>query len=71
MLAALLRGVPALLGAGGTVNTTPTIDRGFMSLPAKAENVAVVRHALAGLAERMGMDEAVLADLRPSSPRSV
>ena len=29
-----------------------------MSLPAKAENVAVVRHALAGLAEQIGMDEA-------------
>lgn len=35
-----------------------------MSLPAKAENVAVVRHALAGLAERMGMDEAGIADLK-------
>jgi serine/threonine-protein kinase RsbW len=35
-----------------------------MSLPARAENVAVVRHALAGLAERMGMDEASLADLK-------
>jgi anti-sigma regulatory factor (Ser/Thr protein kinase) len=35
-----------------------------MSLPAKAENVAVVRHALAGLAERLGMDEASLADLK-------
>jgi len=35
-----------------------------MSLPAKAENVAVVRHALAGLAERLGMDEAGIADLK-------
>jgi serine/threonine-protein kinase RsbW len=35
-----------------------------MSLPAKAENVAVVRHALAGLAERLGMDEPSLADLK-------
>jgi serine/threonine-protein kinase RsbW len=35
-----------------------------MSLPARAENVAVVRHALAGLAERMGMEEASLADLK-------
>jgi serine/threonine-protein kinase RsbW len=34
-----------------------------MSLPAKAENVAVVRHALAGLAESIGMDEAGIADL--------
>lgn len=35
-----------------------------MTLPAKAENVAVVRHALAGLAEEIGMDEAGLADLK-------
>jgi serine/threonine-protein kinase RsbW len=35
-----------------------------MSLPAKAENVSVVRHALAGLAERLGMDEPSLADLK-------
>lgn len=35
-----------------------------MSLPARAENVAVVRHALAGFAERIGMDEASIADLK-------
>jgi anti-sigma regulatory factor (Ser/Thr protein kinase) len=35
-----------------------------MSLPAKAENVAVVRHAIAGLADRIGMDEASIADLK-------
>jgi Histidine kinase-like ATPase domain len=35
-----------------------------MSLPAKAENVVVVRHAIAGLAERIGMDEAAIADLK-------
>jgi serine/threonine-protein kinase RsbW len=35
-----------------------------MTLPAKAENVAVVRHALAGLAEEIGMDEAGVADLK-------
>ncbi len=35
-----------------------------MSLPARAENVAVVRHAIAGLAERIGMDEAGIADLK-------
>lgn len=35
-----------------------------MSLPARAENVAVVRHALAGLAERVGMEEAGVADLK-------
>lgn len=35
-----------------------------MSLPARAENVAVVRHALAGLAEQLGMDPATAADLK-------
>jgi len=35
-----------------------------MTLPARAENVAVVRHALAGLADRIGMDEAGIADLK-------
>jgi anti-sigma regulatory factor (Ser/Thr protein kinase) len=35
-----------------------------MSLPARAENVAVVRHALAGLAERIGMDDPGIADLK-------
>lgn len=35
-----------------------------MSLPARAENVAVVRHAMAGLAAQIGMDEAAIADLK-------
>ena len=35
-----------------------------MTLPAKAENVVVVRHALAGLATEIGMDEAGVADLK-------
>ncbi|HEY5976260.1 MAG TPA: ATP-binding protein [Solirubrobacterales bacterium] len=35
-----------------------------MSLPARAENVAVIRHALAGLAEQIGMDEPGVADLK-------
>jgi anti-sigma regulatory factor (Ser/Thr protein kinase) len=35
-----------------------------LTLPAKAENVAVVRHALAGLAEEIGMDEPAVADLK-------
>lgn len=35
-----------------------------MALPSRAENVAVVRHALAGLGERLGMDEAAIADLK-------
>lgn len=35
-----------------------------MSLPARAENVAVVRHALAGFGERLGMEEQSLGDLK-------
>lgn len=35
-----------------------------MVLPAKPENVAVIRHAIAGLAEEIGMDEPGLADLK-------
>jgi anti-sigma regulatory factor (Ser/Thr protein kinase) len=35
-----------------------------MALPARAENVAVVRHALAGLAEQIGMDAPGIADLK-------
>ncbi|MGC1852432.1 MAG: ATP-binding protein, partial [Solirubrobacterales bacterium] len=35
-----------------------------MVLPAKSENIAVIRHALAGLAEEIGMDEPGLADLK-------
>ncbi len=45
---------------------TTTDDRSGlqMSLPARAENVAVVRHALAGLADQIGMDETGIADLK-------
>jgi anti-sigma regulatory factor (Ser/Thr protein kinase) len=47
------------------VNTTTDDRPGLqISLPAKAENVAVVRHALAGLAYQIGMDEAGIADLK-------
>jgi serine/threonine-protein kinase RsbW len=35
-----------------------------LTLPARAENVAVVRHAVAGLAETLGMDEIGIADLK-------
>ena len=48
-------------------NTTATDERpkGLqIMLPARSENVAVVRHALAGLAEEIGMDEPGLADLK-------
>lgn len=36
----------------------------LITTPAKPENVAVVRHAVAGLAERMGMGEPTLGDLK-------
>jgi anti-sigma regulatory factor (Ser/Thr protein kinase) len=35
-----------------------------LTLPATSENVAVVRHAVAGLAETLGMDEVGIADLK-------
>jgi serine/threonine-protein kinase RsbW len=47
---------------GSTISEKP---KGLhMRLPARAENVAVVRHALAGMAEQIGMDEAGIADLK-------
>ena len=46
-------------------STTSEKPKGlYMRLPARAENVAVVRHALAGLAEQIGMDETGVADLK-------
>ena len=46
-------------------STTSEKPKGlYMRLPARAENVAVVRHALAGLAEQIGMDETGIADLK-------
>jgi len=46
-------------------STTPEKPTGLqMRLPARAENVSVVRHALAGLAEQIGMDEVGVADLK-------
>jgi anti-sigma regulatory factor (Ser/Thr protein kinase) len=50
------------MGNGSTTSEKP---KGLqMKLPAKAENVAVIRHALAGLAEQVGMDETGVADLK-------
>lgn len=46
-------------------STTTERPKGLqMRLPARAENVAAVRHALAGLAEQIGMDETGVADLK-------
>src|SRR3954462_13944528 len=35
-----------------------------LSVPSRSENVAVVRHAVAGLAEAVGMSETKIADLK-------
>jgi serine/threonine-protein kinase RsbW len=52
-------------GMARALNTTTDDRSGLqMSLPAQAENVAVVRHAIAGLGEQLGMDEASVADLK-------
>jgi serine/threonine-protein kinase RsbW len=65
MLAAISTRASQALGDWQNVNTNTEDRTGLMmSLPARAENVAVVRHALAGLAERIGMDEPGIADLK-------
>jgi anti-sigma regulatory factor (Ser/Thr protein kinase) len=57
--------VAARQSAISNVNATNEDRSGLeMSLPANAENVTVVRHALAGLAESIGMDEPGIADLK-------
>jgi serine/threonine-protein kinase RsbW len=59
---ALQREDEATMPNGSTTNEKPTGLQ--IRLSAEAENVAVVRHALAGLAEQIGMDEAGVADLK-------
>jgi anti-sigma regulatory factor (Ser/Thr protein kinase) len=43
------------------VTVTPDLE---LKLPARAENVAVVRHAFGGLAEVVDLDEQTLADIK-------
>jgi anti-sigma regulatory factor (Ser/Thr protein kinase) len=43
------------------VNLTPDLE---LKLPARAENVAVVRHAFGGFAEALSVDEQTLADIK-------
>jgi anti-sigma regulatory factor (Ser/Thr protein kinase) len=43
------------------VRITPDLE---LKLPARAENVAVVRHAFGGLAEVVDLDEQTLADIK-------
>src|ERR1700712_1607217 len=42
-------------------NVTPDLE---LKLPARAENVAVVRHAFGGFAEALSVDEQTLADIK-------
>jgi anti-sigma regulatory factor (Ser/Thr protein kinase) len=43
------------------VNSTPDLE---LKLPARAENVAVIRHAFGGFAEALSVDEQTLADIK-------
>lgn len=43
------------------MTATPDLE---LKLPARAENVAVVRHAFGGLAEALDVDEQALADIK-------
>jgi anti-sigma regulatory factor (Ser/Thr protein kinase) len=43
------------------VSTTPDLE---LKLPARAENVAVIRHAFGGFAEALSVDEQTLADIK-------
>jgi serine/threonine-protein kinase RsbW len=47
-----------------TEEATKTTEGLVFVLPATSENVAVIRHAVAGLAETLGMDEIAVADLK-------
>lgn len=46
------------------IQTAPEDPGLLFSLPATAENVAIVRHAVAGLAETLGMDPIAVTDLK-------
>jgi serine/threonine-protein kinase RsbW len=47
--------------ASEEVKATPDLE---LKLPARAENVAVVRHAFGGFAEALSVDEQTLADIK-------
>jgi anti-sigma regulatory factor (Ser/Thr protein kinase) len=51
----------AVGSAAEEVNDTPDLE---LKLPARAENVAVVRHAFGGFAEALSVDEQTLADIK-------
>jgi serine/threonine-protein kinase RsbW len=50
-----------LAPASKEVTITPDLE---LKLPARAENVAVVRHAFGGFAEALSVDEQTLADIK-------
>ena len=53
------------LGTVGPVSEEVTITPDLeLKLPARAENVAVVRHAFGGFAEALSVDEQTLADIK-------
>jgi serine/threonine-protein kinase RsbW len=55
----------SILSAPDSRGKTATDRPGLLfSLPAVAENVAIVRHAVGGLAETLGMDPTAVADLK-------
>src|SRR5918993_2537218 len=47
--------------ASEEVTSTPDLE---LKLPARAENVAVIRHAFGGFAEVLSVDEQTLADIK-------
>ena len=47
-----------------TEEATASTEGLLFVLPATAANVGVIRHAVAGLAETLGMDEIAVADLK-------
>jgi anti-sigma regulatory factor (Ser/Thr protein kinase) len=51
----------AVGSVSGEVKATPDLE---LKLPARAENVAVVRHAFGGFAEALSVDEQTLADIK-------
>lgn len=62
-------GIVRTVEAGEAQSSDPSVPTGLdagvqLTLPAKAENVAIVRHALAGLAAAYAMEPDAIADLK-------
>lgn len=51
----------AVLSTSEGVTRTPDLE---LKLPARADNVAVIRHAFGGFAEALSVDEQTLADIK-------